>query len=365
MRPPDPSEDSPHRRVTIRDIAKKAGVHFTTVGLALRGSSQLSKTTRDRIRSIAEEMGYRPDPMLAALNVYRRSINTPRYQATLAWLNNWPDRHALQANAGFREYYEGARQRADQMGFILEEFWMKEPGLTPERLTSILRARNIEGLLLAPQPQSHVFPNLDYSGFAAVSFGYSLRPSVFHVVTNHHFHSMTMLLQHLHELGYQRIGLFIEEDWDEKVENGWLGGMALARWKNPDMIRIPPLLEKKTRNSDLERWLAKHKPDVMISHSDAERWLHQMGWKIPAQIGFASLSLAENEEHLSGLLQNNRRIGQAAVDYVISMLHSGERGIPSVPTRILVESLWNPGTTLRLRESSEATTQRKPGRKAP
>lgn len=337
----------PGSRVTIRDIAKVAGVHFTTVGLALRGSSQLPAATRDRIRRIADGLGYKPDPMLAALNVYRRKKRPPRYQATLAWINNWPCREALHANEGFREYYEGARSRAEQMGYLLEEFWLSEPGMTSARLTGILRARNIEGLLLAPQPQAHMFPEFDYANFAVVSFGYSLQPSVFHVVTNHHFHSMNLLLAHLFELGYRRIGFFGEEDWDEKVENGWLGGLALARWKHPGLSDVPPLLEQNTTPRELSRWLDKNRPDVVISYSGAIKPLISLGRRIPEQMGFASLSLGQSELRLSGLHQNNVRIGQAAVDFVISMLHSGERGVPSVPTRILVESTWNPGETLR------------------
>ena len=348
MPPKDPSSPAPDRRVTIRDIAKVAGVHFTTVGLALRGSSQLPESTRLRIREIADQLGYKPDPMLSALNVYRRAKRPVRYQATLAWINNWPNREGLHVNKGFEEYYQGARQRAEQMGYVLEEFWLREPGMTPERLSGILRARNIEALLLAPQPQSHMFPQLDFTNVAAVSFGYSLKPSVFHVVTNHHFHSMNLMLSHLLELGYKRIGFFGEEDWDEKVENSWLGGLALARMKNPHMEEVPPLLEKNTRDQDLARWLKKYRPDAVISYSGAVKWLRNLGCDIPGKMGFASLSLGQQEGELSGLYQNNVRIGQAAVDFIISMLHSGERGIPRIPTRVLVESEWNEeGKTVR------------------
>jgi DNA-binding LacI/PurR family transcriptional regulator len=336
----------PATRVTIRDIAKAAGVHFTTVSLALRGSSQLPVSTRDRIRDIAEQLGYRPDPMLSALNVYRRSRRPPRFQATLAWINNWPEREALHRNECFGEYFEGARMRAEKMGYLLEEFWLAERGMTPERLNGILKARNIDGILLAPQPAPRMFPALDFSNLAVVSLGYSLQPSVFHVVTNHHFHSMSLMLDRLRELGYRRIGFFGEEQWDDKVEHGWIGGLALARWRDPSLCDIPPLLEGNTRDRDLTRWLRANRPDVVISYSAACDWLRRLGCEIPAKIGFASLSLDQGNTELSGLYQNNIRIGETAVDFLISMLHSGERGIPRTPTRVLVESEWMPGTTL-------------------
>lgn len=343
-----PDAQPPERRVTIRDIAKEAGVHFTTVGLALRGSSQLPESTRERIKAIAESMGYRPDPMLSALNVYRRSKRPPRYQATLAWINNWPRPEALHANTGFREYFTGAKQRAEQMGYVLEEFWACAPGMTPGRLAGILRARNIEGVLLAPQPHPLSQPPLDCANFAVVSFGYSLKPAIFNVVTNHHFHSMNLVLKKLMDLGYRRIGFFGEEDWDEKVENSWLGGLALARWRNPRLEDVPPLLERETMERDLAHWLKEYRPDVVISYSAAVNWLRKLGKRVPEDMGFASLSLGSQEKDLSGLNQNDSRIGQVAVDSVISMLHSGERGIPAVATRILVESDWVEGTTLRV-----------------
>ena len=33
-----------------------------------------------------------------------------------------------------------------QAGFKLEDFWLREKGMTPERFTGILRARNIQGV---------------------------------------------------------------------------------------------------------------------------------------------------------------------------------------------------------------------------
>ena len=45
--------------VTYADIAKKAGVAASTVSRALRGSSAVSPETREHVRKIAEELGYR------------------------------------------------------------------------------------------------------------------------------------------------------------------------------------------------------------------------------------------------------------------------------------------------------------------
>jgi len=338
---------SPKKRVTLRDIAREAGVHFTTVGLALQGSPQLPAATKSRIRAVAEKLGYRPDPMLSALNAYRQSRMRPRYQATIAWINNWPDREALHRIQEFQDYYDGARQRAEEKGYALEEFWLHEKGMTPQRLSKVLRARNIETLLMAPQPAAHAVPPLNYEDFAVVAFGYSLQPAVFHVVTNHHFHSMNLLLEHLQALGYARIGFVGELIWNEKVDNAWLGGLALARLKNPQTGKIPPLFEDAHIERTLPIWLKRHRPDVVISHRYMLTRLRGVGCRIPEEIGFAGLGVDRSNSDISGIYQNSERIGRAAVDFVISMLHNGERGVPDVPTRMLIESTWNPGKTLR------------------
>ena len=46
------------KRVTIYDIAEKAGVSVGTVNRALNGKGRISEQTRERILDIAKELGY-------------------------------------------------------------------------------------------------------------------------------------------------------------------------------------------------------------------------------------------------------------------------------------------------------------------
>ena len=46
------------KKVTIKDVAKRANVSFTTVSRALSGNPEISKDTREKILKICDEMGY-------------------------------------------------------------------------------------------------------------------------------------------------------------------------------------------------------------------------------------------------------------------------------------------------------------------
>jgi DNA-binding LacI/PurR family transcriptional regulator len=66
----DPAEDRAER-VTIRDIAERAGVSKGAVSYALNGRPGVSDGTRDRILSIAQELGWYPNRAARALSAAR------------------------------------------------------------------------------------------------------------------------------------------------------------------------------------------------------------------------------------------------------------------------------------------------------
>ena len=78
-------------RVTLKDIARETGVSHVTVSLALRHHSSIPAATRERIQAAALRLGYRPDPVLAALNTYRLASHSTPYQGNLAWIEIGPE----------------------------------------------------------------------------------------------------------------------------------------------------------------------------------------------------------------------------------------------------------------------------------
>jgi DNA-binding LacI/PurR family transcriptional regulator len=58
-------------RITIRDIAERAGVSKGAVSYALNGRPGVSSDTRDRILAIADELGWYPNRAARALSAAR------------------------------------------------------------------------------------------------------------------------------------------------------------------------------------------------------------------------------------------------------------------------------------------------------
>ncbi|MES2310344.1 MAG: LacI family DNA-binding transcriptional regulator, partial [Verrucomicrobiota bacterium] len=297
-------------RVTIRDIAEKANVHHTTVSLALRNSPRLLEKTKSKIKKIAKELGYIPDPMLSSLVAYRQGIRRPNYQSTIAWINNWPTRE--EPYSYFFGYHEGANQRAQELGYQLEEFWLHEKGLSTKHLYKIFKSRNIQGLLMLPQPEAPTSLDFDFSEFSVINFGYSYQPALFHVVTNHHVQSFSLAFKKLRELGYKRIGFYEHSDLNARCNNALLSELLIQKREKSSIHLISPLLTPQVKFPEFIPWIEKEKPDAIITYTGHLQNLKLAGYNIPKDIGFASFHLGSMKTSVSGVCQNDEMIGRWA-----------------------------------------------------
>ncbi|MEJ1971051.1 MAG: helix-turn-helix domain-containing protein [Lacunisphaera sp.] len=79
-----------------------------TVSLAMRNHPRLPEATRKRIRALADEMGYRPDPLLRALVAYRGGVIERRNTPTLAYVTNWSTQWGWKNVTAHPDFYAGA-----------------------------------------------------------------------------------------------------------------------------------------------------------------------------------------------------------------------------------------------------------------
>ncbi len=343
-------------RPTMRDIAEKAGCHYSTVSLALRNHPRIAAETRERVQRAAEELGYRPDPMLAALNAYRVMKQPPRQSSVLAWLTNYPTRDHWRDVSCECIYHQGAQRRAEERGYRLEHLWMAEPGITDRRMSDILRNRGIEGLLLAPQ--QHPGPlGLDWADFSAVTIGYTvLRPKL-HNVFHHDYRIMTALLEELGRRDYRRPGLVELREHELRVDHQWLASYLVHQRAQPVRPHLPPLILDGWDEKIFLRWVERHEPDAVVSKlPEVAAALKKEGYRFPADIGVALHSMVEQDAPnvCSGMLKHPLQVGQMAVDLLVDMIHRNEKGVPVLPQQLLIDGSWHEGSTLRPRAGVHA-----------
>jgi len=347
--PFDMKPDPTPVRISLRDIAKKLGVSHVTVSLALRNHPRISEDMRNQVKKLAEEMGYRPDPMLAALAQYRKGKSDSPITASIAWINAWPHPDDLRNHKEFDCYWIGASASAEKFGYRLEEFRLGGE-FTPHRLHQILSTRGIRGLLLPPQRPHPDWGDFPWSEYSVVRFGRSLQTPRTHLVTADQVANTMLAFEEIRKRGYRRIGFFTDET--EIRQNGHLfeGGFLTAQRLVDESERLPvfvlnnyPVPERKKA---LAAWIRKNKVEAIFTNlGEASSMLESIGVSVPDDVGLAATTLLDTPVD-AGIDQEPEEIGRVALLMLNSLINVGDRGIPKIFRQILVEGRWVNGMSL-------------------
>lgn len=178
--------------VTIKDIARQAGVAHTTVSRALRGSPLIAAATTRRIRAIAAELGYQP-------SAAARSLKTRRSQVLGVIVSNIADPF-------FSEILQGIDDAAQQHGYSLFIAAAQHDPRREEAIVNTMREHRVDGVILCSTPFSpkqsqqllaHEIPIVVVNNQAAEDYRYS----IYHDDVD----GSRQITRHLLELGHRRI----------------------------------------------------------------------------------------------------------------------------------------------------------------
>ena len=331
--------------MTQQDIARAAGVHRSSVCLALQNHPNIPEKTRARIRRIAERLGYSPDPMLSALAVYRNRRRPRAFQGTLAWLANSTRTYDWRRIPIFRENYEGAVERARSHGYGIEIFDLQNSRMSPARLAGILHSRNITGLLVAPQPAPNSELDFPWEDFSAVTFGFTLVRPGLHCVASTQYRASLQTVQRMRALGYRRIGFASSGVQDERVNHNGLAAYLAEQLLNNEEPHVLPMGPEVASSDVLIEWIRKTRIDAAVVSLDVRDALVEAGMRFPRDLAIACPMMFDRSGVLAGVYENSALVGAAAVDFLVAMIQRGERGVPAFPQRILIEGEWVDGAT--------------------
>jgi LacI family transcriptional regulator len=334
--------------MTLESVARLAGVSRSTVSRALRGNPRLPSATITAIRAIADQVGYRTNPLMGDIMRNVRRGGSEAHHSTLAYLTFHPTADGWRANSTYARFYEGARDRATKLGFSLDVIWVRQPGLNSTRLTALLQARGITGVIVGPRPGLVEPDFLNWSKFAAASVGVPLPDIRLSQAASHHARGMERLLTALRERGYRRPGLALLEAQMSRTDPGWVATWVHDQTRRDACERVSMLVQPVWRDDEIADWVRNHRPDVVIGVDSALiDALQRSGWRVPDDIGFAHLSRPDHAIAPAGIDQHPHAIGAAAVDLVADQFFSGDLGLIEIPRVLLLEPDWCDGWTVR------------------
>ncbi len=338
------------QNVSLKDIAARVGVSTMTVSRALTKSNSVSPAKRAAVLAAAEDLGYRPNPMVGRMMSDLRRRRAHAFGGTLAFLYASPEEEDRLRVPALRSLWQGARRRAEETGFALDHLWLKRPGLSPSRLRAVIHARGVRGLLLGPgvRPEALDFP-LD--SFALVSVAGPIFAPRVHDVLPDHFHNHLTCLRELHALGYVRVGLFATRTDLAECGEEALGGYLAAQLRAPGSEQVPLAADCESwaeAEIPFKHWVCRTRPDAIIANDPrARRWLRELGLECPRDIALALPSLAGEATHWSGIAPALEDQGVQAVDLLASQIFRNEQGYPALPRRITIRGRWVAGETTR------------------
>lgn len=280
--------------LTIRDVAKKAGVGVATVSRVMNNSGQVSPQMRELVRAAITEMGYVPNPTARRLSLGRTftiGVIVPFF-TRYSFVERLRAIENLLANAGY-----------DVVIFNVETVERRD-----KYFSEVPRADRVDGViiisLVPPETQARALKN---SGVPVVLVDIynPLLPSV----SEDSVAGGRNATQHLLELGHREIayiGDIFENPFDFTSSRNRYQGYAEALTAagiplNPDLVRLGEHGRAQAREMALSLLRAHARPSAIFASSDTQAMgileaARDLGLRVPEDlsvIGYDDIEVAE------------------------------------------------------------------------
>ena len=306
--------------VSIKDIAKEAGVSPSTVSRALSDHPRISPETKERIRHLATEMGYSP-------SVVARSLVTKRtctVGLAVAWVSD----------PFLAQLVRGAEDTAMQHGYtiFLSSFYDE-----PRREREVLAAfheRRVDGIIV--KSSSLVVDNRSL----LANFGLPLVlincPEHTYSVSTDNLHGGRLATEYLLDLGHSRIG-YIAAEQGARTNLDRLEAYKTALEErgigfDPDLVVCGDGYPQGGRRAMQKLLALPSPPTAVFCYNDltaigAAMAVREAGLQVPDDIslvGFDDIELASYfHPPLTTVRQPAYELGRQAMEMVLNLMADG------------------------------------------
>ncbi len=183
--------------VTIKDVARRAGVSIATVSHVINGTRKVSSKTASRVWQAVEELGYQPNGIAQSL----RTRTTHAIGVVVSDITN----------PFFATLVRGAEDAALEVGYSLVVCNSDEDPEKEEMYIRLLWKRRMDGLLIAPARDgtSPALQELVRNKIPFVFIDRKAKGIEADVVLSDNVGGAYLATRHLIEKGHRRIGIIL------------------------------------------------------------------------------------------------------------------------------------------------------------
>lgn len=323
---------------SIKDIAKIAGVSHSTVSRALRQSSLISSETTERIRRVAQELGYRP-------SAAARSLKTNRTNVLGVLVSNIADPY-------FSELLMGIEDCAQEKDYSLFIASSRHDPDRERKIVQTMMEQRTDGVIICSSSFSteqgrqlldHGFPVVVINNQAADNFHFS--------IYHDDMDGSRQVTRHLIELGHRRIaymGNAHSGRTNTDRQAGFLSAMVEADLPVPDEYIIAMDVGESRSGFEAMKYFQSlaARPTAVFCFNDlmaigALNACNAAGITVPGQIsiaGFDNISYSEYTiPSLTTFDQPKHSIGREAANLLFSLLDMETREWPRIQNVVILK----------------------------
>ena len=331
--------------MTLQDIAKRCGVSRMTVSRILRNYPHVKAELRERVRACAREMGYRPDPALAALNRHRRAAKAGTATGErLALIVPKEAVHGWGVFPIMKELEADLREEAGRIGYRILRMGVPEDGFTLPAELRKLYNKGIRGLVIASAVNIGEVADEQWGDFVVVMMGQRREGNRFHAVTISFNRMAYHAYQQLARAGIRRIG-YIAGKVDSFSEYHAVSPLAAIQQEFREMrteILTMADFDAKARK-DLSEWLRRFAPEAVVSiHGDPLYWIQARAPSGKGTVETVLLNRPREESSITGIVTPPGIFGRQSIQRLHQLLLDNELGLPDARTILIVDGIWTP-----------------------
>jgi len=340
---------------TIKDVAREAGVAYSTASIAMRGVGKVAPATRERVLRVAQLLGYRANAaasVLAGGRNYRRETSRGLQVAYLSTSARAP---SVRPDSLLR----GVESECERLGYGLQTISFTQ--LQRKGAADRLWHRGVEGLIIGethgPALEPFAFP---WHRFAVVKIRRILPWLSVDMVRASAPEMIFKGLNAIIERGYRSILCLLMPTPSRLDDDLRVGAVYAYQQRHlPEGVRLSwaeftPAEECPNAEQELHRHMSAHHPDVVLGFSTAfYHALQRSGYAVPQDVAYAGFPIFREEQppdakrqFFAGIDANIGEQGAMAMRHLHDLLRTGSKGEKETPAQYLLETNWIDGATL-------------------